>query len=80
MRLHGGSGASQDITAQLSFGNKADSGNSFGNSFGNRIFSEPLCFSIDLAISSLLLPMLPKNPQKVSGIGNSMRTVCTAEI
>ena len=44
------------------FGNRADSGNSFGNSFGNKIFLEPLCFSIDLAVSSLLLPMLPKNP------------------
>ena len=54
--------------AQLSFGNKADSGNSFGNSFGNKIFPEQLCFSIDSSVSSLLLPMLPKNPQKVSGI------------
>ena len=64
--------AAQDSSAfalSPDFGNRADFGNSFGNSFGNKIFSEQLCFSIDLAVSSLLLPMLPKNPQKVSGIG-----------
>ena len=57
-------------------GNKGSFGNSFGNRFGNRIFLEPLCFSIDSSISSLLLPMLLKNPQKVSGIGNPMQTIC----
>ena len=66
--------AAQRFTAQLSFGNKDNFGHSFGNSFGSRIFSEQLCFSIDLAVSSLLLPMLPKNLQKVSGIENSMQT------
>ena len=50
------------VRAQPDFGNRADSGNSFGNSFGNKTFLEQLCFSIDLAVSSLLLPMLPKNP------------------
>ena len=57
-------------------GNKDSFGNSFGNRFGNKIFLEQLCFSIDSSISSLLLPMLLKNPQKVSGIGNPMQSVC----
>ena len=43
-------------------GNKDSFGNSFGNRFGNKIFLEQLCFSIDSSISSLLLPMLLKNP------------------
>ena len=56
--------------------NRADSSNSFSNSFSNKFFLEQLCFSIDLAVSSLLLLMLLRNPQKVSRIGNSMQTVC----
>ena len=71
--------AAQDSSAfalSPDFGNRADSGNSFGNSFGNKFFLEPLCFSIDSSVLALLLPMLPKNPQKVSRIGNSMQTVC----
>ena len=38
-------------------------------SFRYRIFFEQLCFSIDLAISSLLQLMQLKNPQKVSRTG-----------
>ena len=85
-RLHGVHGASQDFTATLELlgvhrasplssdsSNRADSSNSFSNSFSNKFFPEHLCFSIDLAVSSLLLLMLLRNPQKVSGIGNSMR-------
>ena len=71
--------AAQGITAphdSPDSGNKDSFGNSFGNRFGNKIFLEQLCFSIDSSISSLLLPMLLKNPQKVSGIGNPMQSVC----
>ena len=42
--------------------NRADSSNSFSNSFSNKFFLEQLCFSIDLAVSPLLLLMLLKNP------------------
>ena len=57
--------AAQGITAPhggADSGNKDSFGNSFGNRFGNKIFLEQLCFSIDSSISSLLLPMLLKNP------------------
>ena len=85
-RLHEASwrhGASQDFTATLELlsvrraslspdsSNRPDSSNSFSNSFSNKIFLEQLCFSIDLAVSSLLLLMLLKNPQKVSRIGKT---------
>ena len=69
-RLHEASALSPDSS------NRADSSNSFSNSFSNKFFLEPLCFSIDSAVSPLLLLMLLKNPQKVSRIGNSMQTVC----
>ena len=62
--------------AAQDFGSKGDFGSSFGSSFGSKIFLEPLCFSIDSSILPLLLPMLPKNPQKVSRIGNPIQTVC----
>ena len=54
--------AAQRFTAQPSFGYTGDFGYSFGYNFGYKIFSEQLCFSIDLAVSSLLLLMLLKNP------------------
>ena len=50
---------------------RADLATAFGNRFGHKIFLEPLCFPIDSSVSSLLLPMLPKNPQKVSRIGKT---------
>ena len=84
-RFTGHHGASQGLTgfmAALSSdsSNMADSSNSFSNSFSNKIFPEQLCFSIDLAVLPLLLLMLLKNPQKVSGIGNSMQTVCVGKV
>ena len=65
-RLHGGTDS----------GSKGDFGYSFGSRFGSKIFFEQLCFSINSSILPLLLPMLPKNPQKVSRIGDSCKSVC----
>ena len=50
------------FTAQLSFSYKRDFSYSFSYRFSYKIFSEQLCFPIDLAVSSLLILMLLRNP------------------
>ena len=75
-RLHWASLAAQGITrlhGSPDSGSKGDFGYSFGSRFGSKIFLEQLCFSINSSILPLLLPMLPKNPQKVSRIGDSCK-------
>ena len=52
----------------------------FGSRLGHRISLEPLCFSIDSSVSSLLPPMIPKKSLKVSRIGNSMQSVCIEDL
>ena len=67
-RFTGHHGASQGLTGFMpaqrftAFGYTGDFGYSFGYRFGYKIFLEQLCFSIDLAVSSLLLLMLLRNP------------------